>query len=86
MNYKRLLTHLVNIISISFVVGTCIVFFYVFIRAYSNPDKKEVININSKGEAEYEMWLMTPITILSLIYVAYRTLLPTAKELKKMIK
>ena len=56
-----------KLLSLSFLLGTSLLMYATFIIAYINPNKKVIVDINSVGEANFELIFLSILLIISLI-------------------
>ena len=59
MNEKFIL-----LIGVTLLFASFIVMGSTYITAYSNESKTVLVDINSKGEANLEMWILLPVTVV----------------------
>lgn len=55
---------ILNILGISLLFATTIVFCYTSILAYMNPSKQVILDINSIGEANIEFFIVMPLVLI----------------------
>jgi uncharacterized membrane protein len=60
---------ILHIIGISVILGTVLIWGFVFLMAYINSDKVVTIDINSYGEANFELVIL----IYAIVYCLYLT-------------
>lgn len=58
-----------KLLMMSFVYGSLITFLYVFVSAYHNENKQIIVDINSVGEANLEMFILWPIVLFCGTYL-----------------
>jgi drug/metabolite transporter (DMT)-like permease len=51
----------IKLIGMGFLFGSFLTLLYCFIVAYINPSKTTLVDINSIGEANFEMFVLIPI-------------------------
>ena len=56
-------------ISLSFLLATNLVMYATFLLAYFSESKSVLVSINKVGEANFELWVMGFMTILSIVMV-----------------
>lgn len=67
------------------VFSTILVFTLTFVAAYLSEDKKVMIDINSIGEANFEMFVLIPLTLISGVYLFYDVIRKTLKEIDREV-
>jgi len=61
---KNKLIRYIKIYGTSLLLASSIVFIGTFFKAYNSESKTVLININSIGEANFEMFFVIPLTII----------------------
>lgn len=60
-----------RIMTVGLLLAVYITFLLVFVTAYLNPAKRVIVDINSVGEANIEMFILILITICVIIMYIY---------------
>lgn len=65
--------NLIKMLGLGALYTSNILFVFIFIVAYLNSSKTALVDINSFGEANLEMWIMVPFALIfgTISFIAY---------------